>query len=407
MDNAEAPIDLERLTRPDAEAFRQIAAALGARFAGDAEPAAVAKPTVARIPRIGGADPRAAALLDCVPVPTVVVHGDSVTFLNRAAQFTLGYRSATVLDAAGGLGALFPRGDAAAVPGTMMIATANGATFRARVTMTAVEWGGGRAMLVTLEPRHAVVDGWNGATGDLLLRLLDANPDPVAIVDRSGAVEASNVAFRRLAPGEPPAHLDAGLAPGSLRPVLAAIGHAFCLTDGVAEPPGPVIVDGTTYRVTAGPLPGGHLACIVFHAIEPTAPTAIAAPVAPDPRGAVERAVEDVRRLVDAAAVLVILDGAPRDDGDAPAVRFWRALILAVAARADVGSVLTVRHDAGLTVLRLSPRATLPFERVLASLRIADLAAAAAFEIGIDADALVVRPAGPGGVAVPRLDNLR
>jgi PAS domain-containing protein len=403
MDTAEAPLDVDRLARPGEDAFRLIAAALGARFAGDAIGSSA--PPSPREP--AARDPRAEALLDRIPLPAVVTDGNTVAFLNRAAHAALGYRTAAALDAAGGLGALFHRTDTApAEPGTLMIAAANGATFPARVAMSAVDWGDGRAMLVTLEPREPSPPRQRGAIGDLLIQFLDANPDPVALVSRAGVVEACNAAFASLAPGEGSGGLDGRFAPADLRAVLAAIGHAFCLAEGVAEPPAPVAVAEASYRVTVGPLPGNRLACLVLHPEAPSSARAAPATPAENRRGALERAVADVRRLVDEAAVLVIVDGAPPDEGDEPAVRFWRSLILSVAARAEIGSVLSILHQDGTTTLRLAPRATAPLDRALASLRIADLAAAAALEIGSAGDALVVRHTHTD-VDVGRLDNLR
>lgn len=394
MKAGEEPIDMGRLERPEADAFRYLAEALGARFAGDlphlvplraTRDGTRVEPGRMRVDRAGPAapgvppsDPRAAAVLDRVPVAILVVVGDGMAFVNRAAAGLFGYASSTILDAAGGLGALFD-GQDKVQPGVLHMVAATGRRFAARVTMATIDWCGARAMLFTVVPsadvpdmRPPVAEHRSPAPRDPLVALLDANPDPIAIVTFAGQVEACNAAFLNLCGPRAAVRLDDRLEPEDLRHVFEAMQLSFLLSDGSARTTHPVRVGAASFAVTVGALKNGRLACLVFHGVaagEPRAtPRLIPAPPANDledvwPESATPlwRAVREVRRLVRDAAVLIVSEeeedfAAPRTASEREAERqLLRLTLLAVAARATAGTVLTVRRCAADYTLTLSP----------------------------------------------------
>jgi len=327
MTRGDPPVDLDRLSRPDAHTFRHIAEALGARFAGDwcpttggTEEHAPTRASEAPVPRAavgigarhGGSgstlegavkDARLAEVLDRIPVALLVVSGETVVFLNRTALGQFGYGCAATLRTAGGFGALFDGGRHDS--GLMAMVTASGARFWARVTIAGIEWGGKTAMLATILP------------GPFL-------PDP----DPKGRMN------------------DAGRIPDA-RPASTADHHR---------------------RGTGGDPPDG-----VLPAFEPQ--HAAAAPVAIRRWSALTRAARDVRRLVEDTnvAVLILTEGdeAP-DEGEGEAEeRLLRALLLAGATQAPTGSVLIARRSRQFYELALSCDASTVFRAVLASHEIA------------------------------------
>lgn len=192
---------LETLSRPEREAFRAIAAALGATFEGDGAPrragrtarapgtAPPRQPTAAPEPRAPEPDargqdapepadehappapsappdarPRTAGesatrspereLVDKIPLPLVVVRGARVLQANGPARALLGHPTAEAIEDAGGLSALFadPRPDAAAPEGTVALKSADGATIDVAARMLAIRYEGERALLLAIEP---------------------------------------------------------------------------------------------------------------------------------------------------------------------------------------------------------------------------------------------------------------
>ena len=429
MDAGETPLDIARLRRPEADAFRYIAEALGARFAGDphspsttSAPMTTAatrlEPTRVRpVPRLVRrrdavpADPRAAALLDRVPAALLVAVGDDVAFINRAAAALFGYTSAAILDASGGLGALFNGQDPAA-PGVLRMVASSGTPFAARVTMSTVDWCGARGMLFTVipsadipappppSPRHGD-DG--AAPGDALAALLDANPDPIALVARGGRVEACNAAFRALGGHEAMDRLDDRIAAADLRHVFDVMALAFILADGSARTTRPIRIGADAFAVTVGSLKKGDLACLVFHKTLPAnaVPARLATPRAPanDTHGGgevaapLETAVRKVRALVRGATILIVSERAegqaelPSQAMHAAETRLLQALLLAIAARAPEGTVLVSRRRGADYVLSLSPPLAAAVETVATAERMTALARAADRTLVYDAEA--------------------
>lgn len=208
------------LSRPEWEAFRLVAAALGARFEGDhppsIEPAALGDPAAEGPTRIGpdaspeapadapasaSAGPRlsapvaandagAASLLDKIPTALIVCRGETLLHVNPAALALLGYRDRSELGAAGGLAALFAE-PAEAGARRVRIRRADGATEAVDARITSIPWNGGTGLLVALTGAAAEPAGDDET-------FLDGIVDAVVVLDAGGAVVAANTACERL-----------------------------------------------------------------------------------------------------------------------------------------------------------------------------------------------------------------
>ena len=153
-----------RLSRPEWEAFRQVAAALGARFAGDDDesakadagpgspPPAADTPVVAKPPE----EPAAAlemSILDRLPVGLAVCRDSDVPYANAAILNLLGYPDREAFVAAGGFDTLFVEPSEADAGSRLLRARrADGSDVPVDARMLAVPWGGARALLVVLQP---------------------------------------------------------------------------------------------------------------------------------------------------------------------------------------------------------------------------------------------------------------
>ncbi|MEM8854330.1 MAG: PAS domain-containing protein [Pseudomonadota bacterium] len=367
QDNAaqEVPVDLERLARPDPDAYRLIAEALGARFEGDPLPVALAETEGLGIetfpasshPRKGSAasncpaEPGLATLLDRIPVALVVVDGERIAYVNRAALIALGHTEADDLTAAGGLAALF--GDDKPSDGSVSVATAGGTHFAAKVTLSPVDWGAVRALLLTIVPTETANSAADITTGEDAAGLIEALPTPAALVEGDGAVVAANAAFLTATGRTHP--------PRTLGEVLdGAAGDALLsdLRDHAGGPlslRGSVGMGGIDHTVTIG-VAGGHR-LVTFLAV----PGMDEADVGP-----LQAAVDQVRKLVDRAAVALVVDG-PLDEawGRAPEgaapwrqarfAQFFRTLLLATSARVREGTTVTVRQSGEGLLLAIDP----------------------------------------------------
>ncbi|RAH96987.1 hypothetical protein DLJ53_30390 [Acuticoccus sediminis] len=364
---ADAPIDIGRLSRPEADAFRYIAKALGAQFAGDL-PDDLDPDPLSRFagevfttrwdkPKgsmhdVAPVDEKACALLERLPIACVVIVNDDIAFINRAAVMLFGYSSANILEAAGGTGALFASGRREQ-PGIMTMRTAEGQTFGARVTMATIEWGGEKAMLLTALPSEAPSgDAREGKAEepsiDPLLAVMDANPDPIAIVSRGGHVELYNRAFEALRPGRKPVRLEELLDAGDLRHVFDVMNLSFLLAEGPARSPKPVTAGQDQYALSVGALREQQLACLVFHKVPPAQAAADEAD-APEPEP--ETLAIEPPAAVEARVVALDQTGARSDDVEVvevPRVIEAEPVIEAVAVETPVGETAEDEEAAAL-----------------------------------------------------------
>lgn len=381
--------ELEHPAKPDVAVFRLIAAAMGARYAGDDGgdgPVAAAhdgNAADADLPALPHArlpnDPRVAALLDKIPLPILVATARGVSFVNKAARAALGHDTAGELDEAGGLGAVFAAG--AARNGAITVTTSTGGTFQARAEMKSIEWADHRAMLVTLEPlaqarphaawREAAAAGAERAAPDpdgaapndrgATQALLDANPDPVAVISRGGAVDLANAAWAALCEADSLA-LEERLDPAGLQTVLRVAGEA--LQSGAIATAGAISVGGRAMRVSAGPVGEAGFACVTLHPeVEPAPFEGAGDPVRQidaETEAPLESAVATARRLLCEAKVHITFSGGAahelEDRLPAETERFFRAVLLALGARALPGTMITLERTVAGYVIALAPR---------------------------------------------------
>lgn len=243
--------DNRHLSRPERDAFRMIAAALGARFEGDddeppafVEPAApptpAPKPAAFRpqptAPRPRRAEPETTAMpsafasfgrepdtriLDRLPLALIVSRDQRLAHANKAALRLLGYGSQEELERAGGLTAVFA--DVVDGPGgsdnAIHLSHADGRAMPAEVRLHTVPWGDGRALLIILRAQpagksagedHAMSDETDAGDGRTrneaaqsaaapqtgasphLSGVLDAIPDAVFVLDPDRRIVLAN-----------------------------------------------------------------------------------------------------------------------------------------------------------------------------------------------------------------------
>lgn len=348
-------MDLERLARPDTAAYRLIAEALGARFEGDPLPTALAETEGLAIetfsasshPRKGSAasdcpaEPSLATLLDRIPVALVVVDGERIAYVNRAALIALGHSEADELAAAGGLAALF--GDEKPSDGSVSVATAGGTYFAAKVTLSPVDWGQSRALLLTIVPTEAV-SAAREVPADGVAPLIEALPVPVAVVANDGSVHAANAAFlaatsRTVVPQTLGSVLEEADW-DDLRPLLLGLSAVAPVAFA-----GTARLGGTVHNASIGAV-GGRMLITFLAADEADEPDS----------GPLQAAVDQVRRLVDGAPVTLMVSGPLDADWARPAegaaawrqarfAQFLRTLLLAVCARVREGTAVTLRQS--------------------------------------------------------------
>jgi len=160
------PVDTSSLSRPERQAFRKIAEALGARLEGDLEDFDAPDPEEEadddlppEVPEAGPIDP---SLLDRLPIGISIVHDREVLYANKALLKMLGYRSISSLSQAGGLEALFiddtdELADAVGVDGevdeAMKVRLADGGVLNVDAHMHSVPWNGSRGLMISITER--------------------------------------------------------------------------------------------------------------------------------------------------------------------------------------------------------------------------------------------------------------
>ncbi|GAB4516037.1 MAG: hypothetical protein Tsb0019_15200 [Roseibium sp.] len=161
------PVDTSGLSRPERQAFRKIAEALGARLEGDLEDFDAPDPEQDQedelppeLPEAGPIDP---SLLDRLPIGIAIVHDREVLYANKVLLSMLGYSSTAKLSQAGGLEALFiddteELPDAAGMDGevdeAMKLRLADGGVLTVDAHMHSVPWNGSRGLMISITERR-------------------------------------------------------------------------------------------------------------------------------------------------------------------------------------------------------------------------------------------------------------
>jgi len=210
--HAGRPIDASRLTKPERDAFRQIAEALGARYDGDEPEAAApdsceppepaplaAQPNNANeVPALepSEADPTGggfavAALLDRLPVPVVLLQGGTLLSVNAAFLDLAGIGPARDLDLGRELEPLLAGGESGD-----RLHRPDGTIVPVRRTLHMVPTEGGTLSMIVFEdlrPREAEARA-DAAERRLaeIEAVLDTATDGVLVLDEQGMVETAS-----------------------------------------------------------------------------------------------------------------------------------------------------------------------------------------------------------------------
>ncbi|WP_298967785.1 PAS domain-containing sensor histidine kinase [uncultured Methylobacterium sp.] len=220
------PPDPRQLSMNEHAAFREIARALGARFAGDRDEAAP-DDEVPEAPTAGGAvmpfpsagalarqpdrnahAPWADRLIDRLPVGVLVHRGDEILLANRTLLTLTGYDSPASLAAAGGPGALFKGREPASLPAEeetppLCLARREGGAVPVQVVVAPVDVNGSAASLLTVrrvpdadEASRLAAAETGLAASDGRMReiqaVLDAVADGIVILDGEGRILSLN-----------------------------------------------------------------------------------------------------------------------------------------------------------------------------------------------------------------------
>ncbi|MCK7610603.1 ATP-binding protein [Roseibium sediminicola] len=160
------PVDTSGLSRPERQAFRKIAEALGARLEGDLAdwdaPDPESEPEDDLPPDLPEAGPIDPSLLDRLPIGIAIVHDREVLYANKALLAMIGYKSIAKLSQVGGLEALFiddaeELPDAAGMDGevdeAMKLRLADGGVLNVDAHMHSVPWNGSRGLMISITER--------------------------------------------------------------------------------------------------------------------------------------------------------------------------------------------------------------------------------------------------------------
>jgi PAS domain S-box-containing protein len=161
------PVDTSGLSRPERQAFRKIAEALGARLEGDLadwdapDPAPEPEDELPiEVPEAGPIDP---SLLDRLPIGIAIVHDREVLYANKALLAMIGYNSVAKLCQVGGLEALFiddaeelpdAEGMDGEVDEAMKLRLADGGVLNVDAHMHSVPWNGSQGLMISITERQ-------------------------------------------------------------------------------------------------------------------------------------------------------------------------------------------------------------------------------------------------------------
>ncbi|WP_420412057.1 ATP-binding protein [Roseibium sp.] len=170
------PVDTSGLSRPERQAFRKIAEALGARLEGDLEgwdEPDTEEPDLPELPpEVPEAGPIDPTLLDRLPIGIAIAHDRDVLYANKALLSLLGYQSIAALSEAGGLEALFideaedlpdAEGMVGELDETMKVRLADGGVRSVDAHMHSVPWNGSRGLMISITERTAKPAAAGGA----------------------------------------------------------------------------------------------------------------------------------------------------------------------------------------------------------------------------------------------------
>ncbi len=221
------PVDTSGLSRPERQAFRKIAEALGARLEGvldDFDDAGDGSPSGPE-PVVSDAGPIDPRLLDKLPIGIAIVHDREVLYANDTLLTLLGYRTLGALSEAGGLEALFvddseelPDADGmdGEIDETLKVRLADGGLRSVDAHMHSVPWNDGRGLMISIkerpQPQQAATNTpppnfFAGVRADLdsarlqieeLETILDNAANGVVITDRRGTILKANASAEAL-----------------------------------------------------------------------------------------------------------------------------------------------------------------------------------------------------------------
>ena len=201
-----------RLSIAERSAFREIARALGARFAGDDSPEMTEEPKrsadIHPVRRLEDTSLDAARVLDRLPIGILVHRGGQPIFANRLLLGWIGYSDVEKLAADGGVARLFrgqPQGTAPSSERAppLALSTRQGRSLAVEARLTTVEWGDAPAglMLIRKIPdadpalRIRAIElelGAREARVQELSAILDTATDGVLVLDHTGRILALN-----------------------------------------------------------------------------------------------------------------------------------------------------------------------------------------------------------------------
>lgn len=222
-DGAKARASAAQLSSSERTAFREIARALGARFAEDEsaspapaaaepdEPAPVPPPLIEAAPpeMAGAADAEALAIIDRLPAGILIHRGEEALFTNRSMLDLLGYRDLAEFQDAGGLSNLFrsrPGALSRIDPETasaLTVTSASGEALAVEIKLTTIVWGGLPASLMQIRklPDADPASRLRALELDLRSRearlreqsaILDTATDGVIVIDDLGRILSLN-----------------------------------------------------------------------------------------------------------------------------------------------------------------------------------------------------------------------
>jgi PAS domain S-box-containing protein len=182
------------LSKPERDAFRQIAEALGARYQGESAAEPLPAAAEASASRRAAPAPAEAALLDRLPVATALLRGSDVLSVNRALLALAGLADRATFDEAGGISALF--GDFSALSsGAPVLRRADGTTVPVEVHLHSVTLASGAASMLVIRGGEAPAEPSSRATDPSLAELetvLDTATDGVLMLDERATIVGAN-----------------------------------------------------------------------------------------------------------------------------------------------------------------------------------------------------------------------